>query len=106
MTNFLILLIALSLGWAGCEGKALDSSDRNSLEQESPRTLKKIDTGEQLSVYDIKKMYKAGLSDDAIIGQINDTRSVFYLSSADIVDLKKTGVSQKVIQYMIETGNQ
>ncbi len=87
-------------------GAALDESDRSSLEKQSPRTLKKIDNGEQLSTDDIKKMTRAGISDDVIISQIAATQSVFYLSSADIVDLKKSGVSQRVINNMVQTGNQ
>ena len=87
-------------------GAALDESDRKSLDQESPRTTRKIDRGEQLSTDDIKKMTKAGLSDNVIISQIDATRSVFHLSSADIIDLKKSGVSQKVINHMIQTGNE
>ncbi len=86
-------------------GAALDESDRRSLDQESPSTTRKIDRGEQLSTDDIKKMTKAGLSDDVIISQIDATKSVFYLSSADIIDLKKAGVSQRVINHMIQTGN-
>ncbi len=85
---------------------ALDSSDRRSLEKQSPKTLKKIDNGEALSTDDIKKMTQAGISDDVIIRQINATSSTFYLSSADIVDMKKAGVSQRVISYMVQTGNQ
>ena len=85
---------------------ALDESDRSSLERQSPRTLKKIDNKEQLSTDDIKIMTRAGLSDETIIQQIDATHTVFYLSSADIVDLKKSGVSQRVINRMILTGNQ
>lgn len=87
-------------------GAAIDSSDRDSLQKENPRTMKKIDRGEELSVSDIKSMAKAGLSDQVIISQIDATNSVFYLSTADIIDLKKSGVSQRVINYMIQTGNQ
>jgi len=83
----------------------LESSDRNALEKQSPRTLKKIDHNEQLSTDDIKKMSRAGLSDDTIITEIDETKTIFYLSSADIVDLKKSGVSQRIINYMIQTGN-
>ena len=86
-------------------GAALDSSDRSALEKESPRTVRKIDRGEPLSVTDVKKMSRAGLSDDVIMSQIDATHSTFYLSTADIVDLKKNGVSQRVINYMIQTGN-
>jgi outer membrane lipoprotein SlyB len=87
-------------------GAALDESDRRSLDQESPRTTRKIDRGEELSTDDVKKMTKAGLSDNVIISQIDATKSVFHLSSADIIDLKKSGVSQKVINHMIQTGNE
>ena len=87
-------------------GAALESSDRDSLQKQSPRTLNKIDNKEQLSVDDVKKMSKAGLSDNVIISQIQATNSVFYLSTADIIDLKNAGVSQRVIDYMIQTGNQ
>jgi outer membrane lipoprotein SlyB len=87
-------------------GASLDDSDRRSLEKQSPRTLKKIDNGEQLSIDDIKKMSRAGISDDVIVSQIAATKSVFYLSTADIVDLKKSGVSQRVINDMVQTGNQ
>ncbi len=83
----------------------IDDSDRISLQTLSPRTLKKIDNGEQLSVNDVKNMSKAGLSDETIINQIDHTKSIFYLSSADIVDLKKSSVSQRVINHMIQTGN-
>lgn len=120
-----ILFIALSMSLTICEagtgiligdavrattgtmiGASLDESDRSSLEKQSPRTLKKIDNGEQLSIDDIKKMTRAGISDDVIISQIAATKSVFYLSTADIVDLKKSGVSQRVINNMVQTGNQ
>lgn len=84
-------------------GAALDASDREALDRESPRTTRKIDRGEPLSTTDVKKMTKAGLSDDVIISQIDATHSVYHLSSADIIDLKKAGVSQRVINHMIQT---
>jgi outer membrane lipoprotein SlyB len=85
-------------------GAILDSSDRKALDRESPSTTRKIDRGEPLSTSDVKKMTKAGLSDDVIISQIDATKSEFHLSSADIIDLKKAGVSQRVINHMIKTG--
>lgn len=95
-------LIGAGVGAAGGAliGAALDESDRRSLDQESPRTTRKIDRGEELSIDDVKSMSKAGLSDNVIISQIDATKSVFCLSSADIIDLKKGGVSQKVINHV------
>ena len=99
-------LIGGAVGAAGgaLVGAALDANDRKTLEENSPRTLRKIDRGEQLSISDIEQMSKNGLSDKVIIDQIDATNSVFSLTSQEIIDLKKAGVSQRVIDHMIETG--
>lgn len=106
---FIILCLIFTGALSGSDNTltaALNRSDRVYLEKQSPQTLKKIDNQEQLTVDDIKKMAHAGLSDDVIISQIDATKSTFYLSSADIVDLQKSKISQRVINYMIQTGNQ
>jgi len=87
-------------------GAALDSSDRDKLDHESPRTTRKIDRGEQLSMKDIERMTQAGLSDDKIIGAIHSTGSVYHLSTSDVQELKNNGVSQRVIDYMLQTAYQ
>jgi hypothetical protein len=84
-------------------GAALDDSDRDRIRENSPKTMKKIDRGEQLSLKDIEKMSEAGISDDKIIGTIHSTGSVYHLSSSDIEELKNAGVSQRVIDYMLQT---
>jgi len=89
----------------GLVGAALDEQDRKIMEKNSPKTMKRLDRGEQLSINDIKAMSKNGLSDNVIIGQIQATGSLFYLNTDQIIDLKNSGVSQRVIDYMIQTGN-
>lgn len=96
---------AVGAAAGGLIGASLDSDDREVLQQNSPRTVERIDRGQQLSVEDIKEMSENGLSDNVIIGQIQATHSVYYLSTQEIIDLKNTGVSQRVIDYMIQTGN-
>ncbi len=85
-------------------GAALDDSDRKALQAQSPRTLRKVDRGEQLSTKDVEQMSQAGIRDEVIIKQINATQSEFHLTTADIIDLKNAGVSQRVIDAMISTG--
>ena len=91
---------------AGVAGGALiggligNSEDRCCMERCCPRTLSKCDRCEPLSYNDIKQMSKAGVSDETIIQQIKATNSRFNLSSADISDLKNSGVSQSVIDAM------
>lgn len=57
------------------------------------------------SLNDIKAMARAGVSDDNIINQINNTRAVYHLDSSAIIDLSNAGVSQKVIAYMINSAD-
>lgn len=87
----------------GLVGAALDEQDRKIMEQNSPQTLQRIDNREQLTIYDIEALSKNGINDDVIIAQIQNTKSVFYLTSEQIIELKESGVSQKVIEYMIDT---
>jgi len=100
------VVIGGAVGAAGgaLVGAALDAQDRENLQNNDPDTLHKIDHGQQLSLHDIEAMAENGINDDVIIDQINATHSVFYLSSEDIIHLKKAGVSEKVIDYMIDTG--
>ena len=88
----------------GLIGAALDEQDRKIMEKNSPQTLQKLDDKESLSIYDIEAMSKNGLSDNVIISQIQSTKSVFHLTTEQIIDLKKSGVSETVIEYMIESG--
>lgn len=85
----------------GLIGDSLDRQDRQRLEQTTPRTLRKIENREYLSLYDIKQMTAAGVDDKVIISQIEATESRYNLTSADIVDLKKAKVSQNVIDVML-----
>jgi hypothetical protein len=56
-----------------------------------------------LSIAGIKSMSKAGISDDNIISQINNTRTVYHLDANAIIDLSKSGISQRVISTMINS---
>jgi outer membrane lipoprotein SlyB len=89
----------------GLIGASMDAQERDNMQRTSPRTMRKIDLGEPLTIKDVKNMSKAGLSDDLIISQIEATQSEFRLSASDIIDLKQAGVSQRVIEAMIETTN-
>ena len=48
-------------------------------------------------------MVEARIGDDLIISQIRNSRTVYHLTTADIIDLKKAHVSEKVIDFMINT---
>ena len=62
-----------------------------------------VQTGPPLGIEDVKALAKAGVSDDLVISQVRSSGTVYHLGTADIILLKNAGVSEKVIDYMINT---
>jgi outer membrane lipoprotein SlyB len=87
----------------GLIGNSMDQEQEARLRAQSPQTYIKVDQGQPLSVADVKALAKAGISEDVIISQIKSSRTVYHLSAADIIDLRDTGVTDKVVNYMINT---
>jgi len=56
---------------------------------------------ETVSVADIKALTKAGLSEEVILSQIQTAHATFNLSTAEIIELKDAGVSQRIIDVII-----
>jgi outer membrane lipoprotein SlyB len=87
----------------GLIGHSLDQQEQARLRAQAPQTYERLDQGQALGLADIKALARAGISDDVIISQIRATHSTYHLSAADIIDLHNSGVSQKVIDFMINT---
>ena len=87
----------------GAVGNSIDQQQQAELRAQAPQTYVRVVQGQPLSTADVKAMAKAGVSDDVIIAQIQGSHTAFNLSAADIIDLHNTGVSDKVVNYMIST---
>jgi outer membrane lipoprotein SlyB len=85
-------------------GAALDEQDRKIMDKTSPITVERMDRGEPLTINDIIKLSQGGISDETIIRYIQDTKTTYNLSQSQINRLQEAGVSQRVINYMIDTG--
>lgn len=82
-------------------GAMLDDSERRSVEEQNPRTLRHIDRGEQLTVNDVIALHKAGIDDRKIMDLIDKTNSTYSLSASSIHRLERAGVSDRIINYMM-----
>jgi hypothetical protein len=56
-----------------------------------------------LTQADIISMAKADTTDEEIIRRIDTSHTVFRLGAADVVRLRNEGVSERVVNYMLET---
>ena len=88
----------------GLIGAALDEQDRKVMEQNSPRTVDRMDRGEPLTINDVIKLSQGGISDDTIIKYMQKTNTTYNLSQSQIRRLQDAGVSQRVVEYMINSG--
>jgi len=89
----------------GLIGHQLDQQQQARLRAQAPQTLVRVEQNQPLTVDDVKAMARAGVSDDVIISQIIVSHTVFRLSAAGIIDLHNSGVSDRVVNYMLNTPN-
>jgi hypothetical protein len=90
----------------GLIGHGMDQAHEAQLRAQAPQTMQRVEQGQPLTVVDVKSLVKAGISDDLVISQIRNSRTVYYLTTADIIDLKNAGVSERIIDFMINTPTQ
>lgn len=70
-----------------------------------PPTIQRGGQSQPTGVTDVKSLAKAGLSDEVILSHIRNSQAVYHLTTAEIIDLKNSGVSEKVIDFMINTAS-
>ena len=63
----------------------------------------KMRHGQRLSLPDIVALSKRGLSPEFIVRYLHSSYEVYGLSSDDVVELKRAGVSKEVIDYLLAT---
>lgn len=88
----------------GLVGVILDTQDRLVMQKNSPRTVDRMDRGDPLTINDVIKLSQSGVSDDTIMQYIGESLSFYTLSQTQIRRLQHSGVSQRVINTMIESG--
>lgn len=87
----------------GLIGNSADREQEARLKAQAPQTYERAVQGTPLSLADVKALAKAGISEDVMLNQIKNSRTIFHLTAADIIDLRDAGVSDKVVNYMIST---
>lgn len=86
----------------GLLGAILDQQDRKVMNKNSPRTVHRIDRGDPLTINDVIKLSQNGVSDEAIQSYLENSESSYPLTKTQIRRLQHSGVSQRIINIMIE----
>ena len=88
-------------------GNALDRSEQEA-DYRAARTeaaLYEVRAAQSgLSILDVIRMSQAGVSDEVIMAKIDRSGTVYDLTTAEIIDLKSSAVSDRVIAHMLRSG--
>jgi len=87
----------------GLIGHSMDQAQQARLQASAPQTLVRVEHNQPLTVEDVRALVAAHISDELIIAQINSTHTVYHLSAADIILLKQSGVTDRVVEFMETT---
>src|ERR1700690_3490101 len=87
----------------GAIGNSMDQEQAAELRAQAPQTYVRVQQGQPLSLSDVKALTAANVSDDVMISQIRNSHTVYHLSTSDIIDLHNSGVSENVINFMINS---
>jgi hypothetical protein len=100
-----LLLIGLPLLLAGCGLTDQQKADyaRVHASGVNSAVYDKMMHGDDLSLYDIKALTHAGVSDAIILRYLRDQHTAYFLSSDDVTGLRKAGVSPSIVDYMLQT---
>lgn len=89
----------------GLVGAALDQQDRKVMERTSPRTVDRMDRNDPLTINDVIKLSDAGVDDSTIIDYMRASGTPYNMTQGQVRRLQDAGVSQRVINYMIDSGD-
>ena len=93
----------------GLIGNSIDRSEQETdrriarAEARAERALYEVEANDRLSLLDVIRMSQAGIRDDIIVAKIDQSGASFDLSTQDIIDLKRSSVSERVIEHMLRT---
>ena len=69
----------------------------------SSATYDKMLHGDALSISDIENLAHARVNDGVVLRYLRNQGTIYTLNSNDVIRLRQAGVSQSVIDYMLQT---
>jgi hypothetical protein len=100
-----LLVLILPLFLAACGLSDQEKADYATVQHSgvSSAIYDKMVHGDDLSLYDVKALSRAHVSDGVILRYMRNQQTVYVLGAGDVQGLLKAGVSQSVVDYMMQT---
>ncbi len=100
-----LCLLAVPLLLTACGLSAQQKADYASVQESgvSPAIYDKMVHGDPLSLSDIKSLSRAHVNDGVTLRYLRNQATIYQLTTADVVGLRKAGVSESIVDYMLQT---
>ena len=104
----LLALLVIPLLLAACGPTAQQQADYAAVQRSgvAEATYDKMVHGDPLSLIDIENLSRARVNDGVTLRYLRNTGTIYTLNSADVINLRRAGVSQSVIDYMLQTARE
>ncbi len=103
LSRLIVLILPLFLAACGLSPQQKADYARVQSSGVSSAVYDKMVHGDDLSLYDIKALSRAGVGDGVILRYLRNQGTVYVLSSDDVTGLRKAGVSQSIVDFMLAT---
>lgn len=100
-----LALLLLPLVLAACGLSPQEKADYATVQASgvSPAIYDKMVHGDSLSIGDIKALAHSHVNDGVTLRYLRNNETVYNLSAADVDGLRKAGVSDSIIDYMLDS---
>jgi hypothetical protein len=104
----LLALLVVPLLLAACGPTAQQQADDAAVQRSgvAEATYDKMVHGDPLSLVDIESLSQSHVNDGVILRYLRNTGTIYTLNSADVINLRRAGVSQSVIDFMLQTARE
>jgi hypothetical protein len=101
----LLCLLAVPFFLAACGLTNQQKADDAAVQRSgvSAATYDKMVHGDALSISDIENLSRARVNDGVILRYLRDQGTIYTLNTDEVIALRKAGVDQSVIDYMLQT---
>ncbi len=90
---------------AGAVSRLMEEEKLFEVAEKAPDVWERIKAKKSLTLDDVKALHRLHVSEQVIIDQMDCVNCVFYLTTTEIVELRRDGVSPRVINHMLHSSH-
>ncbi len=105
--KIILIIVVGAVALSGCASTAQHKVAEEATRLGAPvRLTDKLNRGARLTLADIEAMSRQSIPDDAILSYLRQSDARYELTTAQIDQMRASGVSDRIIDYLLSTPSQ